>query len=33
MTLPNVIRSGRTPSMPYQPALEVRNPVMTSSEM
>ncbi len=32
MTLPNVIRSGTTPSTPYQPAFEVRKPVMTSSE-
>ena len=33
MTLPNVMRSGRTPSMPYQPAGPTRNPVMTSSRM
>lgn len=33
MTLPKVIRSGLTPSTPYQPAREVRKPVMTSSEM
>ena len=33
MTLPKVIRSGTTPSTPYQPAFEVRKPVMTSSEM
>ena len=33
MTLPKVIRSGRTPSMPYQPALLTRKPVITSSEM
>lgn len=33
MTLPKVIRSGRTPSTPYQPAFDVRNPVITSSEM
>ncbi|CAM5267050.1 hypothetical protein STANM309S_01438 [Streptomyces tanashiensis] len=33
MTLPKVIRSGFTPSTPYQPARLVRNPVITSSEM
>ena len=33
MTLPKVIRSGATPSMPYQPALLTRKPVITSSEM
>lgn len=32
MTLPKVMRSGTTPSIPNQPALLVRNPVMTSSE-
>jgi hypothetical protein len=31
MTLPNVMRSGRTPSTPNQPAAVTRKPVMTSS--
>src|SRR6266498_1455380 len=32
ITLPNVIRSGTTPSTPYQPERVIRNPVITSSE-
>jgi hypothetical protein len=33
ITLPKVIRSGTTPSMPNQPSREERKPVITSSEM
>ena len=31
MTLPNVYRSPATPSSPYQPEDDTRNPVITSS--
>src|ERR1700731_1720111 len=31
ITLPNVTRSPRTPSIPYQPDADTRNPVSTSS--